>query len=194
MRSTTSPASLGPFQTVSASWSARDKEQGPAQRPPPSKTQPNILQVDSYAGEFGFPKTSDKGDGTLSSCLWHETRAVGQVRIDRQERLTLVLERWTGDSDTTTATRSVLARAGRGRGTRNDGPGGGARLQLALHGDRDRAGVELHPGNLDGIHGAVRDIDEDRRPHANLEGPSADNAGFLEASILHANSLARATG
>jgi len=32
MRSTTSPASLGPFQTVSANWSARDKEQGPAQR------------------------------------------------------------------------------------------------------------------------------------------------------------------
>jgi len=34
MRSTTSPASLGPFQTASANLSARDKEQGPAQRPP----------------------------------------------------------------------------------------------------------------------------------------------------------------
>lgn len=32
MHSTTSPASLGPFQTASANWSAQDKEQGPAQR------------------------------------------------------------------------------------------------------------------------------------------------------------------
>src|SRR5205807_2177543 len=52
---------------------------------------------------------------------------------------------------------------------------------LPLHGDRDGPAVELDPRDLNRVHDPGGHVDEDRGPHANLEGPGSDDPGFLES-------------
>src|SRR3989440_3771643 len=67
-------------------------------------------------------------------------------------------------------------------------------LGLPLHGDRDRAVVELDPCDFDWIHDPARHVDEDRRSHADLERPRSDNASFLKSRVTHRVSLAPGRG
>lgn len=96
--------------------------------------QDRIPSTHFQQGEIGA-LTNLRCNRTLSSCLWRETRAVGQVRIDRWERLTLVPERWTDDSDRTTATRSVHARPRRTR-SRNSQRRSGRRREVTARASR----------------------------------------------------------
>src|SRR5206468_6218814 len=67
-------------------------------------------------------------------------------------------------------------------------------LGLPLHGDRDRAVVELDPCDFDRIHDPARHVDEDWRSHADLERPRSDNASFLKSRVTHRVSLAPGRG
>src|SRR2546422_10642617 len=67
-------------------------------------------------------------------------------------------------------------------------------LGLPLHGDRDRAAVELDPCDFDRIHDPARHVDEDRRSHADLERPRSDNASFLKSRVTHRCPSHRAAG
>src|SRR3989449_9979212 len=67
-------------------------------------------------------------------------------------------------------------------------------LGLPLHGDRDRAVVELDPCDFDRIHDPARHVDEDRRSHADLERPRSDNASLLKSSVTHRCPSHRAAG
>src|SRR5919197_2323589 len=65
---------------------------------------------------------------------------------------------------------------------------------LPLDRDRDRPVVELDPSHLDGIHDPRRDVDEDRRAHADLQGSGSDNSGLLESRVAHHGASRRAAG
>src|SRR6266704_4945558 len=71
-------------------------------------------------------------------------------------------------------------------------PAGG--LRLAFHGDRDRAAVELDPCNFNRIHDPARNVDEDRRSHADLERSRSDNASLLKSRVTHRSPSHRAAG
>src|SRR2546422_6015871 len=67
-------------------------------------------------------------------------------------------------------------------------------LGLPLHGDRDRAVVELDPCDFDRIHDPARHVDEDRRSHADLERSRSDNASLLKSRVTHRCPSHRAAG
>src|SRR5437870_9555593 len=67
-------------------------------------------------------------------------------------------------------------------------------LGLPLHGDRDRAVVELDPCDFDWIHDPARHVDEDRRSHADLERPRSDNASLFKSRVTHRCPSHRAAG
>src|SRR5438094_10515260 len=56
---------------------------------------------------------------------------------------------------------------------------------LPLHSDRDGPAVEFDPRDLDRVHDPGGHVDEDRAPHANLEGPGSDDPGFLKSRVAH---------
>src|SRR2546430_5764088 len=67
-------------------------------------------------------------------------------------------------------------------------------LRLSLHSNRDGGAVELQPCNLNGIYDSCWDVDENRRPHADLQRPRSDDSGLLKSRVAHRGSLAPGRG
>src|SRR5205807_9538405 len=65
---------------------------------------------------------------------------------------------------------------------------------LPLHSDRDGPAVEFDPRDLDRVHDPGGHVDEDRGPHANLEGPGSDDPGFLKSRVAHRGPSGQAAG